>query len=259
MKKKTLAVSGLILSAVLLCSCGSSNDNASAGEQIPKFTETQAAAETQTAADTQAPETQAASETQVPETQTAAETQTAETQTAVETQATETQTITETQTAVEAQANAAAALPSGNITQDEAKAIALSDAGVQESDVTGIRVRSEMDDGIEEYEIDFYVGNTEYDYDIDAATGKIRSKDMDIDDDFGGQVSSEASISEEDAIAIVLQELPEAQADDVRIKQDWDDGKLIYEGSVYLNGRRQEYEFEIDTSTGNILSWEEED
>lgn len=70
------------------------------------------------------------------------------------------------------------------ISEEEAKVIALKDADVSENDVSGIRIKREKDDGIWQYEVDFYVGDTEYDYDIDASTGQILSKDMEINDDF---------------------------------------------------------------------------
>ena len=66
---------------------------------------------------------------------------------------------------------------------DEAKEIVLKDAGVSEKDISGIRIKLEKDDGIWQYEVDFYAGDKEYDYNIDADTGKILSKDMEIDDD----------------------------------------------------------------------------
>ena len=69
------------------------------------------------------------------------------------------------------------------ISEDEAKEIVLKDAGVSEKDISGIRIKLEKDDGIWQYEVDFYAGDKEYDYDIDADTGKILSKDMEIDDD----------------------------------------------------------------------------
>ena len=38
-----------------------------------------------------------------------------------------------------------------------------------------------MNDNRAEYDIEFVVGNEEYDYDIDAVTGEILSMDRDID------------------------------------------------------------------------------
>ena len=71
-----------------------------------------------------------------------------------------------------------------DIGQDRALEIALEHAGVNESDITQQRVELSNDDGVKEYEVEFYAGNQEYDYDIDAATGDIRSYDSEIENDF---------------------------------------------------------------------------
>lgn len=57
---------------------------------------------------------------------------------------------------------------------DSAKLIALTKAGVAEdSSVRFSKAKLENDDGSVHYEIEFYVGNVEYEYEIDAVTGKI--------------------------------------------------------------------------------------
>lgn len=142
------------------------------------------------------------------------------------------------------------------LTEEEAKVIALEDAGVTEQEISGIRIKLDQDDGVQEYEVDFYAGNTEYDYDIDAMTGEIRSKDMDIDDDFVHSEATGSAITEEEAKALALSKVPEASESNIHIKQDYDDGRLVYEGSIICNNR--EYEFEIDAESGTITAWEEE-
>lgn len=71
---------------------------------------------------------------------------------------------------------------SEQISEDEAKKIALKHAGLSENDVTALFVELDYDDGVLRYEVDFRQGMTEYDYDIEASTGKILSYDKDIDD-----------------------------------------------------------------------------
>ena len=105
-----------------------------------------------------------------------------------------------------AQPTAATASTAAILTEEDAKNIALTDAGVTEADVTGIRVKLDTDHGVQEYEVEFYAGNLEYDYDIDAATGQIRSKDMDIEDDFFPVQTGNVTIAEADAIALVLED-----------------------------------------------------
>lgn len=145
------------------------------------------------------------------------------------------------------------------ISEEEAKNIALKDAGLTEEKISGIRIKLETDDGVQEYEVDFYADNKEYDYDIDAVSGEILSKDMDIDEDFQWKTSSSSSgakISEAKAKKIALKKVSGATEKDIRLHLDNDDGKKIYEGSIIYNER--EYDFEIDANSGTILEWEEE-
>ena len=143
----------------------------------------------------------------------------------------------------------------GQITEAQAKEIALTDAGVSEADVGDfIRIRPDRDDGYQIYEVEFYVGAAEYDYDIDASTGTILSRDYDIEDDFAN--TSAGVLDQDSVIQIVLERVPGASAQNVRIELDEDDGRLKYEGELYYN--HVEYEFEINAETGEILEWSEE-
>ena len=65
---------------------------------------------------------------------------------------------------------------------ERAKSIALSHAGVASGSVRWGKVRQDREDGVLVYEIEFYVGQTEYDYEIDAVTGAIRDYDVDTED-----------------------------------------------------------------------------
>ena len=66
------------------------------------------------------------------------------------------------------------------ISVDKAKQIALSHAGVSGASFT--KVKLDTDDGVRVYEIEFKVGNVEYEYDIDASSGAIISSKSEIDD-----------------------------------------------------------------------------
>ena len=66
------------------------------------------------------------------------------------------------------------------ISMERAKQIAVSHAGV--SDASFTKVELDTDDGIAVYDIEFKVGNTEYDYEINAASGAIISSSLEIDD-----------------------------------------------------------------------------
>lgn len=83
------------------------------------------------------------------------------------------------------QANPAASAASNSdnnyIGVDRAKEIALNHANLNESDVRFAKAKLENDDGGVEYEIEFYSGQTEYDYTIDAVSGNIIEYDVDYD------------------------------------------------------------------------------
>ncbi len=68
------------------------------------------------------------------------------------------------------------------ISINKAKQIALSHAGLNENDVSFKKVKLDKDEGIYEYEVEFYSGRFEYEYSINAKTGKIIDFEKDIDD-----------------------------------------------------------------------------
>ena len=103
------------------------------------------------------------------------ETQAAVAQTQAQAQAqTQAQTQPQTQAQTKAQPQ-----QGGRISADKAKAIAFGHAGVSAGQVRDLSVEYD-DDGV--YEIDFKVGNMEYDYEIGAVDGSIRKADVEQDD-----------------------------------------------------------------------------
>lgn len=66
---------------------------------------------------------------------------------------------------------------------DKAKEIAVKHAGLSASDVTFSKAKLENDDGITEYEVEFYRGRMEYDYSINAKNGEILEYDSEYEDD----------------------------------------------------------------------------
>jgi hypothetical protein len=64
---------------------------------------------------------------------------------------------------------------------ETAKATAFKHANVSASKATIVKAGKDMEDGVVVYEIEFFVNNTEYEYEIDAKTGEIRSNSKDIE------------------------------------------------------------------------------
>ena len=145
----------------------------------------------------------------------------------------------------------------GTITEDQARQIALDHAGLSASQVTFLKSRLDYDDGRQVYDVEFYSSDyTEYDYEIDAATGDILSYDSDAEG-YAPPTANTTAITADQARQIALAEVPGATVNDIyEFELDRDDGRLEYEGTIYYNG--MEYEFTIDGYSGAIRSWEAE-
>ncbi len=64
---------------------------------------------------------------------------------------------------------------------DKARRIAVSHAGFQESQVHFTKQKMDMEYGRYVYEIEFRKNHVEYEYEIDAKTGRILKWDKDFD------------------------------------------------------------------------------
>lgn len=67
------------------------------------------------------------------------------------------------------------------ITEDTAKQLALEYAGVTEAETQNLKIKLDYDDGYAEYEVEWYIGRTEYACDVDAYTGAILSFEKELD------------------------------------------------------------------------------
>lgn len=72
--------------------------------------------------------------------------------------------------------------PTTYIGESRAKTIAFGHADVSASEATMVKAVLDTDNGVKVYEIDFKVGRYEYEYEINATTGKIMNFDKEIDD-----------------------------------------------------------------------------
>ena len=146
---------------------------------------------------------------------------------------------------------------SSDIGQEKAKEAALKHAGVSESQVSGLRVQQDWDDGRLEYEVEFYAGNQEYDYEIDASSGKILSFDYDIDRYAADTVQqSNTDIGTEKAKSIALSHAGVKAADTLFLsaEQDYDDGMRVYDVEFFAGNK--EYDYKVDAANGKVLSFD---
>ncbi len=147
------------------------------------------------------------------------------------------------------------------IGEAEAKSIALAHAELNEADVSHMLCKLDHDDGIAEYEVEFWDGTTEYDYEINAVSGEITSYDYDMEsyDDAPPATASDASASAEyigeteaTAIALAHAGVTESEAGPIKCQFDFDDGHAEYEVEWVID--RTEYEYTISATDGTI--WE---
>ena len=150
-----------------------------------------------------------------------------------------------------------------DIGTEKAKSIALEAAGVTASQVRNLRVERDYDDGRLEYEIDFYVGSTEYDYVISGVDGTILEQDVEQE---GGshttrptQPSTGSDIGAEKAKSIALSHagFTASQVQRLKVEKDYDDGRLEYEVEFYAG--TTEYDYTISGTDGTILKQDKEE
>ena len=70
----------------------------------------------------------------------------------------------------------------GKISASRAEEIALDHAGVSKAEAKFLKSNLDIDDGRYKYEVDFYANGYEYDYEIDAESGKVIDSDKDRND-----------------------------------------------------------------------------
>ena len=166
---------------------------------------------------------------------------------------------------------------------DAAKAVALEAAGVAEDDAVFSTAGLDKRNGMDYYAVDFTAGGQSYEYDIDAVTGVV------IDSSSGGGTAETPPagdarrpaaapaaarppppvpqpprgpgpaprVTEEQARETALSHagLTADQVTFVRSELDRDDGRLMYDVEFYTSDYK-EYDYEIDASTGEILSYD---
>lgn len=169
------------------------------------------------------------------------------------------QTTTATEAPTTSQAPAATQTPqqaSTELTSDEALEIALKDANVKKEDVTITKTSIDMDHGVKKHEFEFYSGDVEYDYDINALTGEIISKSTKRYMGNTATSSNTGSLTQEQALQVALQHANVTEKDIALLKTelDYEHGKEVFEFEFYVGN--VEYNYTIDASTGDIIKYE---
>ena len=149
-------------------------------------------------------------------------------------------------------ASSAPETPAGEISREEALAIALENAGVLEGDAYNVKNETDSDNGIPLYDIEFETDYGDYDFEVAMADGRIVGADYEVDEEWLDALGG-SPVTAEEAASIVAGKVSGASAADVDIWEESGDGRGRYEGELFLDGMK--YEFELDPRTGRIFDW----
>lgn len=161
------------------------------------------------------------------------------------------------------------------ISVDEAKNVAMEDAGVSDRDAIWFAYRRGGSEPMETYLFDFSdTAGHQFSYEIDASNGKILSStrtNVQENDETDGEREESAEkpngetetpatgsgITESRAVEIAFSHAGIAQSDvsGSRITLDYEDGRKIFEVEFYLADGK-EYDYEIAAADGTIVSYD---
>ena len=146
-------------------------------------------------------------------------------------------------------------------------------AGTTALDSVTAEVDPELDESPAHYEVELHTAWGEFEYLVDAYAGKVLSGQKDLLTAFAqnaapqpaqpseqkpapSEATKDIGYAKAKSIALDHAGVREAQAYDMDIELDDEDGRLIYE--VEFKSGNMEYDYEIDAATGAILKHEAE-
>ena len=166
---------------------------------------------------------------------------------------------------------AEAGAPAMPIGMDAARTAAEEYAGMTALDSVTAEVDSELDESLAHYEVELHTAWGEFEYLVDAYTGKVLSGQKDLlttastpnettkpSDQKPDPSGTAQNIGYAKAKSIALNHagVSENEAYDMDIELDNEDGILVYE--VEFKSGNMEYDYEINAATGAILKHESE-
>ena len=166
---------------------------------------------------------------------------------------------------------AEAGAPAMPIGRDAAAYAAEQYAGTTALDSVTAEVDPELDESPAHYEVELHTQWGEFEYLVDAYTGKVLSGQKDLLATVSAQnetarpsgqkpapsgAAQDIGYAKAKSIALNHAGVSESKAYDMDIELDEEDGKLVYEVEFKSSG--MEYDYEIDAATGTILKQEAE-
>ena len=157
---------------------------------------------------------------------------------------------------------------------ERAKAIALGDVGLSAASVTFTEAKPDFDDGVPNYDLDFYTATHEYDYEINAQTGAIMDKSVEVNEHAVRETRPAATaaptaaptaaateaargfigVDRAKSIALGHAGVSASSVSFSKAKLDDDDGRGVYEIEFYVGNT--EYDYKIDAYSGGIIVYD---
>ncbi len=166
-------------------------------------------------------------------------------------------------TPAETYAAVATTKASALVSRQAAKNTALKHAGAKASAIKGYEIEPEYKKGVPYYDIEFKYNNYEYDYLINAKTGKItkwekKAIKKTVKATKPAQTAGKVKITADKAktTALTHAKLSASKIYAYKCKLDKEGGIYVYE--IEFKSGRFEYEYEINANTGKITDFEKE-
>ncbi len=156
------------------------------------------------------------------------------------------------------------------LSKDEVKEIILKDTKLSKEDITFKEIDLDLEKETKKYDVEFYYNRVEYNYEIDAKTGKIiysdyinntninqentNNNDTANNENSNNTTNDTNYISQEEAKDIALKDakFSNQEVTFTDIDFEFQNGVAIYEVDFYKNNL--EYEYKINAVNKNIIS-----
>ena len=144
------------------------------------------------------------------------------------------------------------------INDNQAKEIALKDAGVSSSDATFRKAALEKEDGVTVFDVEFETKDNSYEYTIASNDGDIIDRNVETLNKATNTDSTAASITLEEAKTKALSDagVKESNVTFTKTESKTDDGQEVYE--IDFRDSTKKYDYTIAKNGGKILEKESE-
>lgn len=157
-----------------------------------------------------------------------------------------------------------------DISLNQAKQIAVNDAGVEISSAVFLKISSDFDDGIMRWEVNFVSGNTKYEYEISSIDGTVLKKELEVIKQEGfpqeanpyqqtlavdptGQNGIKVDANKAREIAVQHSGVDAANV--ILTKQEYDTEHATPRWEIEFVIGTLQYEYEISAVNGAVLKW----